>query len=214
MSGGSQKSSGSSGGFNALSKDIKSNFNTLARNTTDLLLNGNGNGMFTPGEFNSDQLAAFDILRTGVAPNADSIGSDIAMQMNSFDNYVIDGINREAVGDYSQVKQAMNNVGTLGSNRDILGANDVDLSRLQKIGQFNQSQYNTALNNALTVLPAARMQDAQNQLGVGQTLYDRATQLQQAPYAALAAAAQLMGVQPTKEGSSTSKSSGANFALW
>lgn len=215
VGGGKQSSNSSSGGFNALPKDIKTAYNTLGQQATAGLTSGGFAQAFTPLKQTADETAAYAALR-GNDPIA-NLSDNIALQMNPFDQYVVDGINREAAGNGSVLQSALNGAGIQGditaSNRGILGANDIDAQRLQQIGQFKQGQYNTALNNALTVIPGATADYANNLAGIAGAQRDLAGQQGQAQINALLAAAKAIGVLPTQEGSSTSKSSGFSFSL-
>lgn len=203
--GGSESKSESKSGFGQLPPEIQNAFKVLATNSQNMFANGAGDAMFRPMGQTAGEKTALTTLANGFAPTADSIASDIAMQQNPFDQYVLDGINREANGQNSILQKNLTAAGQFGSNRAALGANDIDLTRLQQIGQFKQSQFNNAMNNALTVLPQQRYASAQGQLQGGG--YERNLDLQgkQAPVSALQAWAQIMGVLP-KEGGSTSSS--------
>lgn len=205
--GGGSKSGSSSGGFNALPQQIQGAYTTFADQVKNQLTNGNLSQAYRPMDINAGERAALDKSYTGFAPTAETLQSDIAMQQNPFDQYVIDAINRESKGENSILGQNLTRAGQMGSNRQMLGANDIDLSRLQQIGQFKQGNYQQALQNALTTLPGARRDDAGTALGAG--TYERQLGLQQqtAPVTALQQIAQALGILPTQEGSSSSSSS-------
>lgn len=207
---GGSKSSSSSGGFNSLPPEISGAYKDFGQQLQDLLKSGDLTNMYKPLAQTAGETKAYGAIDTGFAPTAQTIGSDISMQMNPYDSYVIDEINRQSGGDYSILKQALNEAGQFGSNRQNLGANDIDLSRLNQIGGFKQQGYATALQNALTTLPGARQQDASNQLSAGANQRELYGQEQQAPLIALQEFAKALGILPTQEGSqtSTSKSSG------
>lgn len=202
-SGGSQATSG---GFNALPDTIKGAYTGYGQQIQDLLNSGNLTNMYKPLAQTAGETKAYGAVDQGFAPTQQTINSDIAMQQNPYDQYVIDEINRQAGGDYSILKQALNEAGQMGSNRQNLGANDIDLSRLNQIGSFKQQGYNTALQNALTTLPGLRQQDAQGQLGAGANQRELAGQESQAPLIALQQLATALGILPTVEGSSQSSS--------
>lgn len=185
--GGGKSSSSSASGYSALPPELLAAFNKLGLNV-EKFTNPDNPGVvdrFTPMQQTADETAAFDRFRQGFAPTQQSLQSDIAMQQNPYDQSVIEGINREAQGQGSILNQATTRAGQLGSNRGMLGANDIDLSRLQQIGQFKQSQFNNNLNNALTVIPGLRQQDAANQLGIGSFQRGLDYQTRQAPITAL-----------------------------
>jgi hypothetical protein len=212
LGGGGSKSTSASG-FAALPANLQSSFGKIGEGInqyTNPNIAGNI-ARFTPMAQTADETAAFDAIRAGFAPTQQSINSDIALQTNPFNRYVIDEINRQAGGDYSILKQNLNEAGQLGSNRGMLGANDIDLSRTNQIGGFLQNQFNTAMNNALTTLPAARAKDAAGKLGIGefQRGLDSATKL--APVSALQAGTGMLG--PFMSAQTRSESSGGSGML-
>lgn len=211
--GGSSASSGShTGGFNDLPDTIKGAYTGYGQQLQDLLNSGNLTKMYKPLGQTAGETKAYGAIDQGFAPTAESIQSDIAMQQNPYDQYVIDEINRQSGGDYSILKQSLNEAGQMGSNRQNLGANDIDLSRINQIGSFKQQGYNTALQNALTTLTGARQQDAQGQLGAAANQRSLAGEESQAPLIALQQLATALGILPTTEGSTTSSSKSSSSA--
>lgn len=205
--GGSKSQSKS--GYSALPKNLKESFGPLGV-AIGQYTDPNREGvteMFTPMGMTGDESAAFDMMRGGFTPTAQSLQSDISMQMNPYNQFVIDEINRQSGGQYSLLNQALSGVGQLGSNRQLLGANDIDLSRTNQIGGFLQGQYNTALNNAMTVMPGLRQQDASNLMGIGGFQRGLDTQTRQAPISALQAGTGMLGPFMSG-GTSTQKQSG------
>lgn len=208
--GGSSSSGTSKSGFQALPKNLQNQFSPFAGQINQYTnpANAGVTQAFTPMGQTADENQAFSMMRQGFTPNAQSLQSDISMQMNPYNSYVIDEINRQAGGDYSLLKQSLSEAGQIGSNRQILGANDIDLSRQNQIGGFLQGQFNNSLSNAMNVLPGLRSQDASGLLGIGD--FQRQLQLQQgqAPISALQAGMGLMS--PWFGGStSTNTSSGS-----
>lgn len=212
LGGSSGSSSSQTGGFNALPPEISGAYKDYGQQIQDLLKSGNLTNMYKPLAQTAGETKAYGAIDQGFAPTQQSINSDIAMQQNPYDQYVIDEINRQSGSDYSILKQSLNEAGQMGSNRQNLGANDIDLSRLNQIGSFKQQGYNTALQNALTTLPGARQQDAQAQLGAASNQRGLAGEESQAPLIALQQLATALGILPTAEGSTTSssKSSSSN----
>jgi hypothetical protein len=206
LGGSSGSSSSNTGGFNALPAEIKGAYTNYGQQIQDLLKSGNLTKMYTPLAETAGETKAYGAIDKGFTPNAAQLSSDIAMQTNPYDQYVIDEINRQSGGDYSILKQALSEAGQMGSNRQNLGANDIDLSRLNQIGGFKRDAYNTALQNALTILPGQRAGDATAQLGAGANQRSLYGQTQQAPVAALQQIATALGILPTAEGSTTSSS--------
>lgn len=210
---GGSSSSSQSGGFNQLPQEIKGAYTNFGQQIQDLLKSGNLTKMYTPMGQTAGETKAYDAINQGFTPTAQSLQSDIAMQMNPYDQYVIDEINRQSGGDYSILKQSLNEAGQMGSNRQNLGANDIDLSRLNQIGTFKQQGYNTALQNAMSTLPGMRQKDATSQLGAASNQRELAMQQSTAPLAALQELAKALGILPTVEGSSSSKSSSSGGLL-
>ncbi len=212
LMGSPSSSSSSSGGFNQLPDEIKKAFMSLGSEAQKFIGDA-GYKAFTPiGETDAEK-RALEMINKGFTPTQESLNSDIQMQMNPYDSYVIDEINRQAGGQYSVLKQAMNQAGQFGSNRQMLGANDIDLTRLGQIGQFKQSQFNNSLQNALNALPQSRRQDAAGMMGGGEFQRNLGLQTSTAPIQALQALAQVLGVLPKQEGSTTSTTKGASGGL-
>jgi hypothetical protein len=205
--GGGGSTSSTQGGFSTLPPEIQSAYTTFADQVKNQLTSGNLSQAYRPMDLNAGEKTALANTYQGFAPTAQTLQSDIAMQQNPFDQYVIDAINRESQGANSILGQNLTRAGQMGSNRQMLGANDIDLTRLQQIGQFKQGNYQQALQNALNVLPASRRQDAAGSLGAG--TYERQLGLQQqtAPVTALQQIGSALGVLPTASGSSTTNTS-------
>lgn len=211
--GGSESKQQSSSGFQQLPAEMQRPYKQFAGQLSDVFSTNQAN-RFGPMAMSDAERAAIGSMNAGFTPNQNTLNSDIAMQMNPYDKFVIDGINREANGQNSILQKNLSSAGQIGSNRQMLGANDIDLSRLQQIGQFKQGQFNSALDNAMKVLPALRANDASTQLQAGQFLRGLDTQNKQADLAALQAYAQLLGVLPTDGGTtSTGKSSSSEGLL-
>lgn len=210
--GGGTTTSSSTQGFRDLPAEIQNAFKTLATQAQGQLTSGNLASMYTPLAQTAGETAALNAMNTGFSPTASSISSDVAMQTNPYDRYVIDEINRQSQGENSILQQNLGTAGQFGSNRQFLGANDIDLSRLNQIGQFKQGQYNTALTNALTTLPQARANDASAALTAGTYQRNLAGQTATAPLTGLAAISNILGVLPTNSG--TSSSSGSTSGGW
>lgn len=163
--------------------------------------------MFTPLAQTDDETRAFEMMRQGFTPTEDSIRRDTAMQMNPYMDSVIAEVNRQANGQNSLMRQEMANAGQSGSNRSILGANDIDLSRMNSIGSLLGTQYNNALNNAMTVLPGMRQADATGLLGIGDFMRSMDTNTKQAPINALKMGTSLMAPFISGNSQSTTTSS-------
>lgn len=171
---------------------------------------------FTPLAQTADETEAIERMRQGFAPTPESLQADLSMLMNPFDQYVIDEINRQALGENSILQQNMTNAGQLGSNRQMFGAGEIESNRLQQVGLFKQDQYNTALDQALGRLTDLRMTDTQNLMGIGDFQRQLDYQTKQAPVTALQTAAglqQQLGISGAIAGTGTSKSTGASSGL-
>ena len=72
--------------------------------------------------------------------------------------------------------------GNSAQTGDMLAASDVEQNRLNDIGKFRQSQYNTALDQTLNTLTGLRQQDANNLLGIGGFQRNLDYQTKQAPF--------------------------------
>lgn len=193
--GGSSQSSSNASGYSALPAALRSAFDPLGT-AVGQFTNPNNPGVtdaFTPMPQTAAETSAINSINNGLGvPTADSIKSNIDMQMNPYDSSVIDTINREAGGQYSILKQALTNAGQNGSNREALGANDIDLTRLNQIGTFKQGEFNTAMNNALTTIPQAQVANAQNVMSAGAFQRALDSMTKQAPVAALQAGTSML----------------------
>lgn len=161
--------------------------------------------MFTPLAQTADETRAMEMMRQGFAPTEASLRSDINMQMNPYMDSVIGGLNRQAAGEYSILKQGMSEAGQSGSNRSLLGANDIENTRQMGIGQLLATQYNNSLNNATNVLPGLRSADAMSLMGIGEFQRSMDTQRKQAPITALQTGTSLMSPFISGNGHSTSQ---------
>ena len=199
VGGGSESSSQS--GFALLPEEIQDVYTNYASGLDKLFKNGRANELFTPLEQTEYEDQALGSVLNGTTATADSLKADIDMQMNPFDSYVINEINRQAGGDYSVLKQSLAEAGQMGSNRQLLGANDIDLTRLDQIGRFKQDQYNTAVNNSLNQLTNSRQTDIGLQFGAGDFLRGLDADTKQAPINAYNSFGSLLSVLPTSGGS-------------
>lgn len=210
-SGSSQQQSTSQSGFALLPPEIQNAFKQYAGDVNSTTADqGALTSMFTPAPLASGSTTALSNLEnSNFAPTADNINSSIAMQKNPYDQSVIDTINRNAQGAGSVLSSNLSNAGQFGSNRAALGANDIDLTRLQQIGDYEAGQFNTNLNNALTTIPNANLTSAAASVGAGQTQQQQTAALNQAPIAGLSAYSSLLGILP-QTGGSTSQSTGSS----
>ncbi len=203
LAGGAKQSQAVPGaGFYTMPTQYQDLFTTLAKNANTLYSDtGASTAAFTPMGINPGEQAALDKIYAGFTPTQESINADMSMLMNPFDEYVINDINREAMGQNSLVNQAATMAGQQGSNRSFLGTSDVEQNRLNQIGKFRQGQYNTALDSILNNLTAGRRADALGAMGAGDFERQLDLQTRQAPYAALASGTGILGAFPTNFGS-------------
>lgn len=206
--GSSDQSSQSESGFSQLPPQLQQAWEQYGQQVTDQYGNSNASA-FTPIQQTSGETQAINSINKGFTPDAQTLQSNINMQTNPYDQSVINTINQQAQGQNSILNQQTSAAGQFGSNRAMLGANDIDLSRLNQIGTFKQGEYQNALNNALTVLPTLQANDASAQLQAGGFQRALGLQTSQAPINAMASYAQLMGIVPNN-GGSTSTSSGTS----
>lgn len=191
-------------GFNSMPQGYQDLFNTITGNINSGL-SGINQQMFDPSQ--GVTAGAFSNLMQGFSPTESSITSDMNMLMNPYNDSVINLINREAQGENSILNQSLNRTGQMGSNRAILGANDIEQNRLNNIGAMQQGQYNTALNQVLNSIIPQRQQDTMNQLTVGQ-------QSTQSPLAALMAQGGLLSQLPTQFGTQAAAQSSGGGTDW
>jgi hypothetical protein len=205
-SGKSKSQEGSSSGWALLPPEIQTAYINYANQISGQLANNGSALSLTPAE-----QSGINTLSAGTAPTASSIKSDIDMQANPYNDKVIEAIKRQFSGEGSQLTQAANNAGGLGSNRYQLGANDISNTQAQTVGSFLNNQFNTQMNNALTTLPQARANSALQQLQAGS--YGRL-----APISGLQQYGTALGILPTSGGSlasgSSSSSQGSGFGMF
>lgn len=156
---------------------------------------------FTPLPQTQDETNAFNQIRQGFTPTADSLKADLSMLQNPWEDSVLDPIQRSAQSDYSILKQNSSANGQFGSNRQQLGANDIENTRESTIGNLRSNEYNTAVGQVLNNLVPQRQADAQNLLGIGTFDRNLNSATQQAPYNALAEAQGALSGTPTTFGS-------------
>lgn len=202
--GSSQSSSGSSssGGFNQLPQSIQDFFTNLSSAGNNLI--PGATAAATPIGMTSGENTAINNINNGFVPDATTFANNIAMQQNPYDQSVIDTIQRQANGSNSLMKQAASQAGQMNSNRTLLGANDIQNTADQQIGDFKNQEYQTAANNALTTIPELQMAGANQQLQAGQDQRTVALGQSMAPITGLQQIAQILAQMPKTAGGSTS----------
>jgi hypothetical protein len=221
--GGGKSTSSSSSGFNTMPEPAKKALMDIIGGTSAFISPWDANNganqanidRFTPMGQTADETTAFNAIRQGFTPNQQTLNADISMLQNPFNESVISEINRQGNGQNSILRQTMDNAGQFGSNRSILGANDIDLSRMNTIGGFLQGQFNQNLNHALTTLPALRAMDTQGLLDIGSFQRNLDMQTKQAPVTAIQTAAGIsngMGATVNNQTQTQSSGGGGGFA--
>lgn len=184
--------------FSMLPEEIQNSFKGFANNFNSLI--PGAAQAFTPIPQTADETQAIANMRQGFTPTQESLSKDIGMLMNPWDNYVLNDVNRQASGDYSILKQAMNEAGQFGSNRQTLGANDIEQTRLGTIGKLRQGQYNDAIGQVFNNLIPLRQGDTSNLMGIGNFQRNLASQTSQAPYTGMLALAEALKSLPSTTG--------------
>ena len=204
--GGKGEKSSSQSGYSTLPPNIQNAFSKLAAEGSKYI-GPSGTAAYTPIPKTPYEIKALGQIEKGFTPTANTMKSDLSMMMNPYDEYVINEINRQAQGADSILNKALSSAGQFASNRAMLGANDIDLTRLNQIGQFRQSQYNRALDAILNQLTESRRKDALGLMGAGQFERELALQSSSAPITALQEIAKIFGVLP-QSGGTIQQSSG------
>lgn len=206
--GGGENQQTSQSGFSLLPSSIQNAFSNYGNAVNAQI--PTAQTAYTPMGQTADETAAFNAIRQGFAPTQESLGRDIGMLMNPFNDAVMSQINREAQGQNSILKQNLNQAGQFGSNRQMLGANDIENSRQGMIGSLLQNQYNQAINQLFSNIIPQRQQDAQGLLGIGNFQRNLGIQNAAAPITGLQQIGQALGMLPSN-GGSTSTATGSSF---
>lgn len=190
-------------GFFALPKPIQRDYSSIAARARD---NFYDYSIYSPTQFNADQNQAFSMAQP---LDAQGVSNLVSTYQNPYDSSVINDINKQATGANSTLNQSVTQAGQFGSNRQLLGANDIDQSRLNQINTFEQGQFNNSLATGLQ----QRQQGFSNLLNVGNQQQEQDTAIKQAPLAAsqgLAAALQsyMQGFTPGSSQAKTVKTGG------
>lgn len=201
----SSASQQSTSGFGLLPPEIQNAYKTYGTAVNAQI--PNATSAYTPLPQTAGETQAYDAINKGFAPTQQSLNSDLSMLTNPFNSSVIDQLNRQAGSQFSILKQNMDQAGQFGSNRQQLGANDIENSRQSNIGSLLQNQYNTALGQIFNNLIPERQQDAQAQLAAGANQRQLAGQESQAPIIGLQQIGAALGILPSSGGSQSTGSS-------
>lgn len=202
---GSSKSGGSqqaTSGFSLLPKQIQDAYTTYGSAVNSQI--PNATSAYTPLGQTPMETSGYQSIEKGFTPTADSLNSDLSMLMNPFNSSVIDQINRQANSDYSVLKQNSSLNGQFGSNRQQLGANDIENSRQSNIGSLLQNQYNQALGQVFNNLVPQRQQDAQNKISAAGNARAVNLQASSAPITGLQQIGTALGILPNTGGAQSS----------
>lgn len=192
-------------GFGLLPLPIQDAYKNYATSVSSQI--PNATKAYTPLPQTAGETQAYSNINQGFAPTQQSLNSDLSMLQNPFNSSVIGQLNNQANGQYSVLKQAQDQAGTFGSNRGILGANDIENTRQNNIGSLLQNQYNTALGQVFNNLIPQRQQDAMNQLQAGASQRQLAGQQSAAPITGLQQVGTALGILPASGGSQSTGSS-------
>lgn len=197
----SKSSSENLSGLLALPDYATGPYKNLLKEAQNLVGGGRGAQLFTPIGLTAGEQQAQSLTQL---PNSEEgVQSLISRFMNPYMQSAYDTINREAEGNYSLSKQALNNAGQFGSNREILGAVNADEARLRAIGEAQRTGFNSALGTGL----AQNQQTIENLMNMGGVEREIGLAGSRAPLDALLAFAQILGTLPsTAKGTSSSKS--------
>ena len=181
--------------FSMLPQEFQNAYRTYANQLNTQI--PNATSAYTPMAQTGDETRAFDTIRQGFSPTAQTLGADVSMLMNPFNDSVINNINRQANSDFSILKQNAAQAGQFGSNRQMLGANDIEQTRQNNIGSLLQNQYNQAIGQVFSNLIPQRQQDAQGLMGIGEFQRNLGLQTNTAPITGLQQVGSALGILPS-----------------
>lgn len=183
---GSKKTTTPGTGFYALPKEMQSALNTITNQGAAQLTGSAGAQMFTPLGQTAQESQAYNLMQ--LPTNSTALQGLITQYMNPFQDYITQGINKQAEGNYSSYKDALSSAGQMGSNREFLNAGAADQARLSAIGSALAGNYNTAQSTAL----GQNQQNIQNLLAQAENQRALDLQTKQAPISGLNALAGML----------------------
>ena len=184
-------------GFGMLPSEITGAYTGYAGELPAAYSSGMLEEAYRPEQLTDIERGAIGDIETGLAPTPESLEADISMLMNPFEASVIDPVQREAAGEFSILKQALQEAGQVGSSRAMLGASDIEERRLGTIGRLRQSAYEKALDAALGDVAGLRREDIGMKMGVGELERGIAERGRAAPATALQTYGGMLGALPT-----------------
>ena len=132
---GSKKTTTPGTGFYALPKEMQSALNTITTQGAAQLTGKAGAQMFTPLGQTDQESQAYNLMRLPTDQTA--LQGLVSQYLNPFQDYITQGINKQAEGSYSSYKDALSSAGQMGSNREFLNAGAADQARLSAIGSLS-----------------------------------------------------------------------------
>lgn len=204
---GSKKTTTPGTGFYALPKEMQTALNTITTQGAAQLTGSAGARMFTPLGQTAQESQAYNLMQ--LPTNQTAMQELVSQYLNPFQDYITQGINKQAEGSYSSYKDALSSAGQMGSNREFLNAGAADQARLSAIGSTLASNYNTAQQTAL----GQNQTNIQNLLAQAENQRALDLQTKQAPISGLNALAGMLsgtgGFYPAQsQASQTVKSGG------
>jgi hypothetical protein len=190
----------SNSGFSQLPPQIQQAFTQYATQANNQFATPQS-AAYAPGPMTSGETTALNTINAGFTPTQNQINSSVNEQMNPYNQDVMNLVNQQAYGADSALNSELSAAGQYGSNRAVLGANNIANQQASTLGSILQPEFQTAMNNALTTIPQLNAQSAAAQLQGGQFQQGLNLQNMQAPVSALSAYGSLLGVLPQTGGS-------------
>ena len=110
---------------------MQSALNTITTQGAAQLTGNAGAQMFTPLGQTAQESQAYNLMRLPTDQTA--LQGLVSQYLNPFQDYITQGINKQAEGSYSSYKDALSSAGQMGSNREFLNAAAADQARLSTI---------------------------------------------------------------------------------
>ncbi len=219
-SGSSNGTTTSQSGFSQLPASLQKAFtqygNTLNSTTSDP---SSLTSAFTPQALNSGATASLQALSDNAyAPTSANINSSLSAITNPYMSDVINPTEQAAYGADSALASTLSSAGQFGSNRAVLGANNIANQEASTIGGLEGNQFNTSLSDVLNSILPGMQTSATNSVNAGLTQQQQSLMQSTAPYTALSAYSSLLGNIPSNGGSissgTNSSSTGSGFGMF
>lgn len=204
---GSKKTTTPGTGFYALPKEMQNALNAITTQGAAQLTGDAGAQMFTPLGQTEQESQAYNLMQ--LPTNQTAMQGLVSQYLNPFQDYITQGINKQAEGKYSLYKDALSSAGQMRSNREFINAAAADNARLNAIGSSMAGNYNNAQQTALN----QNQTNIQNLLAQAENQRALDLQTKQAPISGLNALAGMLsgtgGFYPAQsQASQTVKSGG------